>query len=110
MGFDENEILIDGDTYEKEVENKPKEISGAESKTETIIDQKPKKETMLKLDLPPIKIPKGKVSQILGLLHYIQLKFDDVEIKIVAQNGSIDKDEYENKIKETFKQLGIDLN
>jgi len=109
VGFGENEILIDRDICEKEFEIKPKEISLEELKTETIIDQKSKKEAILKLELPLIKIPKGKVSQILGLLNYIQSKFDDVEIKIVAQEGSIDKDDYENKIKEALKQLGIDL-
>jgi hypothetical protein len=109
VGFSENEILIDRDICEKEFEIKPKEISLEELKTETIIDQKSKKEAILKLELPLIKIPKGKVSQILGLLNYIQSKFDDVEIKIVAQEGSIGKDDYENKIKEALKQLGIDL-
>jgi hypothetical protein len=109
VGFGENEILIDRDICEKEFEIKPKEISVEELKTETEIDQKSEKEAISKLDLPFIKIPKGKVSQILGLLHYIQSKFNDVEIKIVAQNGSIDKDDYENKIKEALKQLGVDL-
>ncbi|MEM2918890.1 MAG: hypothetical protein QXY62_05275 [Candidatus Altiarchaeota archaeon] len=67
-----------------------------------------KKEAISRLELPLIKIPKGKVSQILGLLNYIQSKFDDVEIKIVAQKGAIEKEKYD-RIKEALKQLGINI-
>lgn len=65
---------------------------------------------LLKLDLPYFEIPKGKVHDLSQMLNYIQLKFDKLEIKIKASGGSISKDEYENKIKEALKQMGIDLN
>ncbi|MEM5793096.1 MAG: DUF499 domain-containing protein [Candidatus Aenigmatarchaeota archaeon] len=110
VGFGENEILIDRTICEREFEIKPEEkLLEEKVKTETTIDERSQKEAILRLELPLIKIPKGRVSQILGLLNYIQSKFDDVEIKIVAQEGSIEKEDYENKIKEALKQLGINI-
>ncbi|MEM5777621.1 MAG: AAA family ATPase [Candidatus Aenigmatarchaeota archaeon] len=111
VGLIENEILIDNAICEKEFEIKSKDISLEEDtvKTETKIDIISKKESISRLELPLIKIPKGKVSQILGLLNYIQSKFDDVKIKITAEEGFIEKEDYENKIKETLKQLGINI-
>ncbi|MEM5813279.1 MAG: hypothetical protein QXU71_02890, partial [Candidatus Aenigmatarchaeota archaeon] len=110
VGFGENEVLIDSTICEREFEAKPEDkLLEEKLKTETTINEKSQKETITRLDLPLIKIPKGRVSQILGLLNYIQSKFDDVEIKIVAQNGAIEKKDYENKIKEALKQLGINI-
>ncbi|MEM4317790.1 MAG: hypothetical protein QXQ68_07005 [Candidatus Nitrosocaldaceae archaeon] len=110
VGFDEDEILIDGTICEKEFETKPEErVLEERVKIETTIDEIAKKEDISRLELPTIKIPKGKVSQLLGLLNYIQSKFDDVEIKITAREGAIKKEDYENKIKETLRQLGINI-
>ncbi|MEM2381984.1 MAG: DUF499 domain-containing protein [Candidatus Pacearchaeota archaeon] len=110
VGFSENEILIDSTICEREFEAKPEDkLLEEKVKNETAVDEKSQKETITRLELPLIKIPKGRVSQILGLLNYIQSKFDDVEIKIVAHGGSIEKEDYENKIKEALKQLGIDI-
>ncbi len=72
-------------------------------------DENIKKETINKLGLPVIKIPKGKVSDISRLLNYLQTKFENIEIRIVAEEGEIEKEDYENKIKETLRQLGIDI-
>jgi len=131
VGFGENEILIEKTICEKEFEIKAEsKISEKEIKkeiekevkkeakkeaekvkervkTQAIIEDKFKKETITNLELPLIRIPKGKVSYILGLLNYIQSKFDILEIKIVAREGSIEKEDYENKVKEALKQLGI---
>lgn len=57
-----------------------------------------------KIDLP-LKIPKGKVSDLMGLLNFIQTKFDDVEIEIKASKGSVTDEEYENKILEAIRQI-----
>ena len=55
------------------------------------------------------KIPKGQVSSIaMGVLVPLGKAFDDVEIVITAKNGKISETEYENKVKETLMQLGID--
>ena len=111
VGLGEYEVLIDPDICTQELEIKVEEISQEERKIEPESYKEPesKKETLPKLELPPMKIPKGKVSQILGLLNYLQSKFDDVEIIIRAENGYIDKEDYERKIKEVLRQLGLNL-
>jgi len=110
VGFGENEILIDPEICKQEFEIKTEEeVPIEKEKAEIEFNQTSKKEIISKLELPSIKIPKGKVSHILGLLNYLQLKFEDVEIKITANNGSIDKEDYEKKIKEALRQIGIYL-
>jgi len=54
------------------------------------------------------EVPRGKVSQILGMVNFLQSKFERLEVTISAKEGSITDEEYENKIKETLRQLGID--
>ena len=108
IGFSEYEILIDSDICKQELEVKVEEIPQEERKIEQESKElESKKEIISQLELPPMKIPKGKVSQILGLLNYFQSKFDDVEIIIKAEKGYIDKRDYERKIKEVLRQLGL---
>ncbi|MDO9537471.1 MAG: DUF499 domain-containing protein [Thermoplasmata archaeon] len=54
-------------------------------------------------------VPKGKVSNIMGVMNLLQSKFDNLEIEIVAADGEISELDFEDKIKETFRQLGIQL-
>lgn len=54
-------------------------------------------------------IPKGKVSNIMGIMNLLQLKFDVLEIEINARKGVIKTQEYEDKILEAFSQLGIKI-
>jgi predicted AAA+ superfamily ATPase len=55
------------------------------------------------------KVPIGRVSQIMGLMNYLQSKFKNLEIDIRAEEGSISEDDYSNKIREALRQLGINL-
>jgi len=55
------------------------------------------------------QVPKGKVAQIMGVMNLLQSKFDNLEIEIVATNGQISEQDYEDKIKETFRQLGVEV-
>lgn len=52
-----------------------------------------------------IKIPKGKVSDLMMFLNFIQTKFDDVEIEIKASKGSVTEEEYNNRIMEAIRQI-----
>jgi len=54
-------------------------------------------------------IPRGKVSQIIGMMHFLQSKFAKLKVTIDASEGSITEGEYESKIKETLRQLGTYL-
>ena len=111
VGFGDNEILIDSLICEKELEIKQERLETVQEEviTETVVDKSSKKRVISTIDTPMIKIPKGKVSQILGLLNYLQTKFNKLEIKIVAEDGSVTEDEYDNKIKEALRQLGIKI-
>ena len=53
-------------------------------------------------------VPKGKVAQIMGVMNLLQSKFDILEIEIDATNGEISDQDYEDKVKESFRQLGIE--
>lgn len=57
------------------------------------------------IDMKSIKIPKGQVFAISSVLNYIQSKFNTVEIKIKASDGSIRKGKYEDNIIEALKQM-----
>ena len=136
VGFSDDEILIDPqlcEKYFKELEEieKAEKIKGEsiekgisiESEiTESIpekttfeseVKEEDKKilteKTILKINVPKFIIPKGRVSALMGLLNYIQTKFDKIEIKIDASDGTIEESEYEDNIKEALKQLGIKL-
>ena len=56
------------------------------------------------------RIPKGKVAGIQGVMNLLQSKFETLEIELMAKDGSISKQDYEDKIEEAFRQLGIELN
>ena len=54
-------------------------------------------------------VPKGQVSGLMGVMNLLQLNFDNLQIELRASGGEISEQDYENKIKEAFAQLGIDL-
>ena len=109
IGYGESEIIIEKSICERELEKAPEKIPVEEEEIKISPDENIKKETISKLQLPVIKIPKGKVSDISRLLNYLQTKFENIEIKIVAEEGEIEKEDYENRIKEALRQLGIDI-
>ncbi|MGC8696298.1 MAG: ATP-binding protein [Conexivisphaera sp.] len=55
------------------------------------------------------EIPEGQVSQVMGMMNFLQHKFKKLKIRIEATDGSISNDEYENKVKETLRQLGVEI-
>jgi hypothetical protein len=55
------------------------------------------------------KVPRGKISQIMGVMNYLQSKFQSLEMEIRAREGSLSEDDYANKIREALKQLGIEI-
>jgi hypothetical protein len=55
------------------------------------------------------KIPRGKVAQVMGVMNYLQSKFQTLEMEIRAKSGSLTEQEYADKIREALRQLGIDV-
>ena len=54
-------------------------------------------------------VPKGKVAGLMGVMNLLQANFDNLRIDLRATDGEISEQDYEDKIKEAFAQLGIDL-
>lgn len=55
------------------------------------------------------QIPKGKVSGIMGMMNLLHSKFESLEIEINAARGEMSKQDYEDKIEETLRQLDIEF-
>jgi len=70
------------------------------------LPETPTKE-LLKIVHLNFKIPKGKVSSIMGMMNLLQSKFDEITIDLKAEKGELSKDDYENKIKEALRQIGV---
>jgi len=45
----------------------------------------------------------------LSIFRFLQSKFNLIRIELKASDGTISKEEYEDKIKEGLRQLGIEL-
>ncbi len=54
-------------------------------------------------------IPKGKVSSLMGVLNYLQSKYQTMEISLKLDNGQMTEQEMEDKVKEAFRQMGIKI-
>jgi len=55
------------------------------------------------------QVPKGKVASLLGLLNLLQQRFNTMFLSIQVKDGEMSKDDIENKIKETFRQMGVNV-
>lgn len=54
-------------------------------------------------------VPKGKVAGLMGVMNLLQHKFNRLEIVLSAAGGWISEQDYEDKIREAFRQLGIEV-
>jgi len=54
-------------------------------------------------------VPKGKVSGLMGVMNLLQHKFGRLDVTLSAEQGEISEQEYEDKIQEAFRQLGIEV-
>lgn len=114
--FEENEILIREDLCKKEmvietvvkaVVEEPVEIFTDEQKSDDEVVE-PNKSLLEQISLS-FKIPKGRVHDVFQMLNFIQKKFANIEISIKASEGSITKQDYEDKILETLRQIGVEV-
>lgn len=53
------------------------------------------------------RIPKGKASGIMRIINYLHTKFDTIEMNVNIESGSITETEFQDRIEEGFRQLGI---
>jgi hypothetical protein len=54
-----------------------------------------------------IDVPRGQVSQIMGLMNFLQQKNQSLGLQIRATDGTMSEAELTDHTNETLKQLGI---
>lgn len=54
-------------------------------------------------------VPKRKVSSLMGVLKYLQSRYNKLEISLNVGDGQLTEQEYEDKVKEAFRQMGIEI-
>ena len=54
-------------------------------------------------------VPKGKVASLMGVLNYLQSKYDHMDVSLHLDKGQMTEQEYEDKVKEAFRQMGIKI-
>ena len=55
------------------------------------------------------EVPRGQVSGLLGVLNLLQYRFNRLEITLRVSEGKISEEDYETKIKEAFRQMGVEV-
>lgn len=56
-----------------------------------------------------LTVPKGKVASLMGVMNFLQHKFNRLEITLQADEGNLTEQEYEDKIREAFRQMGVEV-
>lgn len=54
-------------------------------------------------------VPKGKISNLMGVLNFLQTRYNRIELSLRLSDGQLSEQEFEDKVKEAFRQLGIDI-
>jgi hypothetical protein len=108
----EGEVLIKAELCLPKPEEKIREKFEDEIKRDELedISPLPTKEKYQKISLK-LKVPTGKLSDIVKMMPYIKSKFNQVEVRveISAQDGEIAISDYEDKIEETINQAEVDI-
>lgn len=118
VNFTEDEVLIKSELCEerrpedsygtKKIDEKPL-VSG-----EPIPSPLPSPPSPVQMDLfstmkLEVRIPSGKFSNFIGTMKFIDTKFKNITVKISIEafDGNLSKADYEDKIKEAFRQSGM---
>ena len=117
VGFSESEIIIKEELCKEQTEEPQVVLKVAESPEPEPTPQAtplpsqptPSCDEITSIHIPPVEIPRGKVNDVMRIIQYLQTQFVKIKVSIDATDGKISKQDYENKVKEGFKQLGIDI-
>ncbi|MFX0141337.1 MAG: AAA family ATPase, partial [Candidatus Hodarchaeota archaeon] len=115
VSFSGNEIIIKNTICEEQRKEPEKSIAADKppkesekidfGRKETEIDSGKVKKS-IKLKIP---VPKGKVSNLMGMMNLLNMKFNNLTIEIEATDGGISEQDYEDKIMETLRQMGVEI-
>jgi len=121
VAFTDNEILIKAEICQAQMAERQAQVNLAQgnmpsstvnSATSTFIPNAPatypKAGLYQQLDFN-FTVPKGKVASLMGVLNYLQSKYEHMDISLHLDKGQMTDQEYEDKVKEAFSQMGIDL-
>jgi hypothetical protein len=84
------------------------QVSAVAPKVAESTKSSPKGQTINRVGIK-LDLPKGKVSNVIDTLNYLQSKFNKLEITIRAKDGQLTEKEYKDNIEEAFTQSGIDF-
>jgi hypothetical protein len=120
ISFADNEVLIQANICEKQISEKTKVSTGPLGEENITKVPPPHAEPIKDGSQPPpfdagklhqlslqFIVPKGKISGLMGVLNYLQSKFEEMEISLRLDKGELTEQELEDKIKEALRQLGI---
>jgi len=54
-------------------------------------------------------LPRGKVSSLMGILNFLQSRFGRMKITLNVEDGELTEQEFEDRIREAFRQMGIEI-
>jgi len=54
-------------------------------------------------------VPKGKVASLMGVLNFLQHRYNRIEVTLHVAEGQLSDQEYEDKIMEAFRQMGVEI-
>ncbi|AJC73038.1 ATPase AAA [Pseudothermotoga hypogea DSM 11164 = NBRC 106472] len=117
--LDEGEIVVSSElcskiSSSKEDAYKPtvqKETDQRISEDVAELKQEKKPERAYKSVHLKLNVPFGKVSEVVRTINYLQSRFSSInlQIDVKATGGSLDKDEYENRVKEALMQSNVKI-
>ena len=55
------------------------------------------------------KLPRGKLSDVLSVIRYLQSKFEGTRVELSLEKGAMSERDYQDKVVEAFRQMGIDV-
>ncbi len=54
-------------------------------------------------------LPKGKASSLLGVINFLQTHYGKLEVDLRASDGRMSDEDYEDKVLEAFRQMGVEV-
>ncbi len=54
-------------------------------------------------------VPKGRVSSLMGIMNLLQSRFNRMEVILSVEEGQLSEQDYEDKIREAFRQMGVEV-
>jgi hypothetical protein len=122
IAFTDNEILIKAEICQVQIAAQQSQMNLAQGNTPTGKVNEAGAATFVPTAPTPLPIagryqqlnfnftvPKGKVASLMGVLNYLQSKYERMDLSLHLDKGQMSEQEFEDKVKEAFRQMGIDI-